>query len=164
MSQYDRIREFNKAFGVREIHEPRDDIFETEERLIDYRKSLVLEEVEEMLDSIKNKDLVELIDALTDINYVVLGFYTALGISADKAFDIVHQSNMSKLCKTEEEAKETVLYYEANKDKLGYDSPAYRKADDNINYVVYNRSTGKILKSINYHPATNELRKLCKIN
>ena len=28
----------------------------------------------------------------------------------------------------------------------------YKKADDNIHFIVYNRSTGKVLKSINYTP------------
>ena len=67
-------------------------------------------------------------------------------------FNLVHENNMSKLCKTEEEAQRSVKYYEENKSKLGYDSPAYRKAPDNVHWVVYNQSTKKILKSIEWKP------------
>ena len=35
------------------------------------------------------------------------------GFDADRDFDIVHSSNMSKLCSTEEEAQETVAKYES---------------------------------------------------
>ena len=62
--------------------------------------------------------------------------------------------------KTEEEAKETVKYYVDNKEKLGYDSPAHRKAPDNEHWVVYNQSTKKVLKSINWKPV--DLSGVCK--
>ena len=68
---------------------------------------------------------------------------------ADKAFELVHKSNMTKLCVSEQEAKDTVKSYESD-DR--YDSPAYRLSDDGKHYVVYNKSTSKILKSINYNP------------
>jgi hypothetical protein len=80
---------------------------------------------------------------------------------------------MSKLCKTEDEAKETVAFYQTKYemyknhyqefcDKFGpesfeaktiyspYDSPYYYKSGDY--YLVKNKSTGKALKSINYTP------------
>ena len=58
---------------------------------------------------------------------------------------------MSKLCLTEELAKETVEWYKKNESR--YDSPTYRESFDKKYYVVFNKSTGKILKSINYTPA-----------
>jgi predicted HAD superfamily Cof-like phosphohydrolase len=70
-------------------------------------------------------------------------------IDINRAFDIVHQSNMSKFPSTEEEAKKTVEWY-LNYEKK-YDSPNYRKKNEY--YVVYNETTGKILKSIKYVPA-----------
>ena len=59
---------------------------------------------------------------------------------------------MSKLCKTEEDAIETVKRYK-NEIPQRYDSPNYRKADDDIHWVVYNESTMKILKNFKYNPA-----------
>ena len=60
----------------------------------------------------------------------------------------------------EEEAQQTVNWYLDNRETTGYDSPAYRLGDDGVNWVVYNASTGKILKSINYTPVTDSLREL----
>ena len=104
----------------------------------------------ELKDAIKERDFTEVIDALGDILYVVYGAGTSFGIDLDKAFSLIHDSNMTKLCKTEEEAVQTVEWYKANESR--YDTPAYRLSDDKKYYVVYNKSTGKILKSINYSP------------
>merc|ERR1712032_964575 len=94
--------------------------------------------------------------ALGDILYVVYGAGGAFGVNLDQAFDLIHKSNMTKLCKTEDEAKETVEWYEKNKTgpdgKYPYDTPSYRLSPDGKYYVPYNESTGKILKSINYSP------------
>lgn len=71
-----------------------------------------------------------------------------LGIITDEPFNIVHSSNMSKLCDTEDLAKETVQWYRENSQV--YDSPNYRFNDELKLWVIYNESTGKILKSIKY--------------
>ena len=47
--------------------------------------------------AIKNKDITEIADALTDILYVTYGAGHAFGIDLDKCFDEVQRSNMSKL-------------------------------------------------------------------
>ena len=47
--------------------------------------------------AIKNKDIKEIADALTDILYVTYGAGHAFGINLDKCFDEVQNSNMSKL-------------------------------------------------------------------
>jgi len=140
--------EFNDAFGVITNISPQHCLFDTDQKLVQYRLSLINEEVDELKDAISKKDLNETIDALTDILYVVYGAYTAFGVDADKAFDLVHKSNMSKLCKTEEEAIKTVESY---KNDSRYDSPSYRLSPDGSYYVVYNKSTNKILKSIEYN-------------
>ena len=72
----------------------------------------------------------------------------------DKSFDIVHLSNMSKLCVDEAEAKRTVDNYKETQTK--YDSPNLKKSENGDYWVVYNESTGKILKSIKYTPANFE--------
>lgn len=57
---------------------------------------------------------------------------------------------MSKLCKTEDEAKESVYDYENRKSVTGYNLPTYRKAPDNIHWVVFNEEDKKVLKSIKW--------------
>ena len=96
----------------------------------------------------------ETIDALSDILYVVYGAGSSFGINLDVAFDMVHQSNMSKLCRNEEVAKMTVEWYkkEYEEGRLPYDSPTYRKDDKTDKYIVFNESTGKIIKSREYNP------------
>ena len=51
----------------------------------------------EKINKLKNNDLKEVADALTDILYVTYGTGHAFGINLDKCFDEVQKSNMSKL-------------------------------------------------------------------
>merc|ERR1719230_98610 len=133
---------------------PQMDIFTKDPKTVNLRLKLIKEEVRELADAMEAKDMVETVDALGDILYVVYGAGGAFGVNLDQAFDLIHKSNMTKLCKTEEEAKETVEWYKKNKTgpdgKYPYDSPAYRLSPDGKYYVPFNESTGKILKSVNY--------------
>ena len=67
------------------------------EKINKLRISLINEELEEFKEAIKNNDLKEVADALTDILYVAYGAGHAFGINLDKCFDEVQESNMSKL-------------------------------------------------------------------
>merc|ERR1712188_295138 len=147
--------EFMKNFGQKVFDAPQMDIFDKDPKTVDLRLKLIKEEVKELADAMKEKDMVETIDALGDILYVVYGAGGAFGIDLDQAFDLIHKSNMTKLCKTEEEAKETVQWYKDNytpDGKYPYDTPEYRLSPDGKYFVPFNASTGKILKSVNYSP------------
>jgi len=148
-SNFQKVVEFNKAFGVKSNTTIQHDIFDKDPKLVQYRLDLIEEEVQELRDAIKEKDMTEILDSISDSLYVILGAATAFGFDADKAFDLVHKSNMSKLCKTEDDAKETVRRYQTEVPQR-YDSPAYRLSDDNVHFVVYNKSTFKILKNYKY--------------
>ena len=63
------------------------------------RLSLIQEELEELTKAIKENDILEVADALTDILYVTYGAGHSFGINLDKCFDEVQKSNMSKLGK-----------------------------------------------------------------
>ena len=150
-TNFQKVLDFNKQFGV-EIHDSiQKNVFEDNPKLVRYRLDLILEEVNEQKEAIKNKDMKEVIDALSDISYVVYGMGASFGIDMDKSIDIVHRSNMSKMCATEEEALKTVEWYKENDNQ--YDSPTYRESYNGKYWVVYNKSTNKILKNINYTPA-----------
>ena len=116
-------------------------------KTLDFRLSLVEEETRELHSAVENHDYVEIVDALADIIYVVDGFAHTLGVDMNEAFRLVHESNMTKFCDSEEEAKETVEWYKANETR--YDSPSYRRTDQGY-WVVFNESTSKVLKSIKY--------------
>ena len=150
-SNFQKVVEFNKAFGVKCNTTIQHDIFDKDPKLVAYRLSLIEEEVQELRDAIKEKDMTEVIDALADSLYVILGACSSFGFDADEAFDLVHKSNMSKLCETEDDAIETVRLYKEEVPQR-YDSPAYRLSDDGIHFVVYNKNTMKILKNHKYKP------------
>ena len=147
---FERVLHFNKSFGVPVFDKPQLNIFKENPELVKRRLDLIIEEVDELKHAIEQHNFTEVIDALGDIKYVVDGAAASFGINLDKAFDLIHISNMSKLCETEEEAFQTVEFYK--KYERRYDTPTYRLSDDGKKYVVYNKSTGKILKSINYKP------------
>ena len=73
-------------------------------------------------------------------------------VDADSDFSIVHESNMSKLCSTEEDAIKTVYDYKINYDSgiSPYDSPYYYYLPNLGKWIVKNLSTGKALKNIKY--------------
>lgn len=100
--------------------------------------------------SVVNKQYEDVVICLSGIAFTCYKMCAILGTDMDEAFTIVHDNNMSKLCSNEEDAINTVAYYNNNKDRLGYDSPAYRLAPDGSHWVVFNESTKKILKSIKW--------------
>ena len=86
------------------------------------------------------------------INYCVYSIGSTLQIDLDRSFDIVHSSNMSKVCNSKEIANQTVEWYIENENR--YDSPKMYASDTYPGkYLVRNASTGKALKSIQYTPA-----------
>lgn len=72
-----------------------------------------------------------------------------LKFDINTAFKLIHESNMTKVCVSEEEAKKSVEFY---KKSDRYDSPSYRLSKNNKDWIVFNESTNKVLKSINYIP------------
>lgn len=68
-----------------------------DEKIQNLRVSLIEEELSELKEAIKNKDIKEVADALTDILYVTYGAGHAFGVDLDKCFNEVQRSNMSKL-------------------------------------------------------------------
>jgi predicted HAD superfamily Cof-like phosphohydrolase len=150
-SHYLQVKEFHEAFDLSVNVKPNKELLDKDVKTKKLRIDLIKEELDELKEAIENKDMVEVGDALADILYVTYGAGVSFGIDLDKVFDQVHESNMSKLCKSEEEAIETVEWYKKN--NTIYDSPDYRPCKSNPNlWTVYNKSTGKILKSINYSP------------
>ena len=113
------------------------------------RVSLIAEELEELKEAIAAKDIVEVADALCDIQYVLSGAILEFGLGEKfrELFDEVQRSNMSKACDTEEEAQQTVEYYKQEKDTEGY----YQERDGK--YLVFRKGDNKTLKSVNYSPA-----------
>src|SRR5690606_14838021 len=112
------------------------------------RVALLAEELKELETAIQEKDLTEIADALCDLQYVLSGAVLEFGLAGKfrELFDEVHRSNMSKACKTREQAEETVTHY-TNK---GVD--CFYEERDGL-YLVYRTTDHKTLKSVHYSPA-----------
>ncbi len=93
MSNFSKVGIFMKTFGQDVKNKPS---FSTD-KINKLRIDLIKEELNELQDAMKNNDLLEVADALTDILYVTYGAGHAFGIDLDKCFNEVQNSNMSKL-------------------------------------------------------------------
>ena len=95
MTNFEKVRLFMKTFG----QEVKTNPSLSTNKINDLRISLINEELDEFKEAIKNDNIKEVADALTDILYVTYGAGHAFGIDLDKCFDEVQRSNMSKLGK-----------------------------------------------------------------
>ena len=93
MSNFDDVRIFMQTFGQEVKIKPKF----PKEKIVKLRYDLIKEELNELQNAIKTKNLKEIADALTDILYVTYGAGHAYGIDLDKCFSEVQKSNMSKL-------------------------------------------------------------------
>ena len=93
MSNFEDVKTFMKTFGqiIRAKPQFPDD------KTMQLRFDLIKEELNELEQAMKTKDLKEVADALTDILYVTYGAGCAYGIDLDKCFKEVQRANMSKL-------------------------------------------------------------------
>jgi predicted HAD superfamily Cof-like phosphohydrolase len=93
MSNFQSVKKFMQTFS----QEVKDKSEFPNEKVVQLRYELIKEELEELKQAIKEKDMKEVADALTDILYVTYGAGHAFGIDLDECFDEVQKSNMSKL-------------------------------------------------------------------
>jgi predicted HAD superfamily Cof-like phosphohydrolase len=140
-----KVEEFHKLFDLPVLDNPQ---IPSKDRC-DLRAELLKEELNEFIDAIREKDLVEIADAFADLNYVLSGAILEFGIGDkyEEIFNEVHRSNMSKTCGSIEEADKTIKHY---LDKDGTVSYWVKKGKK---YLVYRTLDNKVLKSINYSPA-----------
>ena len=91
----EQVQEFHETYGLPVESSPKIDDAKTNA----LRINLLAEELEELKEALAAGDVVEVLDALTDLQYVLDGAYLSFGLHDVKtaAFDEVHRSNMSKL-------------------------------------------------------------------
>ena len=93
MSNFTDVKTFMETFG--QIVKTKPQI--PDEKTMQLRYDLIKEELDELEQAMKDKNLKEIADALTDILYVTYGAGFAYGINLDKCFKEVQRANMSKL-------------------------------------------------------------------
>jgi len=93
MTNFDKVVKFMNTFGQEVKPQPELPSIDIQALRVD----LIKEELDELIEALADKDIVEVADALTDILYVTYGAGAAFGIDLDACFDEVQRSNMSKL-------------------------------------------------------------------
>jgi predicted HAD superfamily Cof-like phosphohydrolase len=139
-----QVAEFHKTFNAPILNEPQ---IPSKERC-ELRISLLQEELNELKEAIEQNDLVEVADALCDLQYVLSGAVLEFGMGEKfvELFNEVQRSNMSKACANEQEANDTIEHYK----QKGENAHA-EKSGDKIN--VHRSSDNKVLKNKYYSPA-----------
>lgn len=94
-STLEQVQEFHDTYGLPIESEQTTGSEKTKE----LRINLLQEELNELKEALENDDLVETLDALIDLQYVLDGAFLSFGMQNVKgaAFNEVHRSNMSKL-------------------------------------------------------------------
>jgi len=139
------VAEFHDTYDLPVLDEPQ--LIPKERAQL--RINLLTEELKELKEAIANDDLVEIADALCDLQYVLSGAILEFGMGKKfrALFDEVHRSNMSKTCATPEEANETIEFYARTKGEEG------EWTEKNGKFIVYRKSDRKVLKSVRYSEA-----------
>lgn len=137
------VETFNEAMGKPNFYTPN---IPTERWQWEFVYNFILEELNEYKEACENEDIVGVADALGDIMYVLCNGIMLHGMK-DKITDIyaeIQSSNMSKLCLTEDLAKQTVIERQKT---LGV--PCHYEKINN-HFVVYRTSDMKVQKSLLY--------------
>tara|TARA_B100001996_G_C18527257_1_gene541570 strand:- start:16 stop:387 length:372 start_codon:yes stop_codon:yes gene_type:complete len=93
MTNFNSVKKFMETFG----QEVKKKAEFPSDKIMKLRYDLIQEELDEFEKALKERNLQEVADSLTDILYVTYGAGHAFGIDLDKCFDEVQRSNMSKL-------------------------------------------------------------------
>ena len=139
-----QVAEFHKTFNAPILDTPQ---IPSKERC-ELRISLLQEELNELKDAIADNNIVEIADALCDLQYVLSGAVLEFGLGEKfiKMFNEVHRSNMSKACDNQQQADETIAFY-AEKGEEAFSEISGKKIN------VHRKSDHKVLKNKYYSPA-----------
>ena len=133
------IKHWREVFGLPNRTVPK--IAKSEELIL--ALNLVYEEAGELNTAVNDKSLNEIADAVGDLYFVVTQMAMVCGLNPEELVQKVYDSNMSKLCKTEDEAIQTVAAY------LKKGIKTYIEPKDEY-FVIKRSEDGKVLKSINF--------------
>ena len=139
-----QVAEFHRTFNAPILENPQ---IPSAERC-NLRIALLQEELNELKQAIEDQDIVEIADALCDLQYVLSGAVLEFGLGEKfvDLFNEVQRSNMSKACDTEEQAQETVEYYTLRGEEAYYEISGDK-------YNVHRVSDNKVLKNKYYSSA-----------
>lgn len=135
----EQIKHWREVFGLPNRTVPQLPIREELELAV----NLIYEEAGELDTAVNDKSLNDIADAVGDLYFVVTQMAMVCGLNPEELVQKVYDSNMSKLCLTEDEAIQTVTYY------LQKGIKTYIEQKDNY-FIIKRSEDGKVLKSINF--------------
>lgn len=137
----DDIHKFNTAF-----HKPESDV-PVIPKNFQFILDTIQEEKDELEAAFKQKDIVEVADALMDILYFVGNGILSTGLTsrAPQLWNEVQASNMSKICFSEDDAIQSVKYME-DKKGVPYYYREWKDAEGKPYWIVYRKSDDKVGK------------------
>lgn len=148
MDYNSKVKEFHQTFGHPVLDSP---------QLIPQKRSslrveLISEELKELQTAINDGDIVEIADALCDLQYVLSGTILEFGLEEkfNALFQDVHDSNMSKVCHNEDQADRSVKYYQ-EKDIAVFVTK--REINGKMIWIISRLDDNKILKNVDYRAA-----------
>lgn len=134
-------------------------IFTEYNDLLDKEKESLLTYLKDLNNyAIDNKSYSDFVNTLDLIICQCYKLGSLFGVDIDACFSEVHRCNMTKVCKTEEEAKVSMNWYIENEKR--YKDPSYKKSIDDKYWIIYDRETSKTLKSINVEKPNDGLKKI----
>lgn len=133
------IRNWREVFGLPNRTAPQIPVKEE----LDLAVRLIIEETDELNVAIGKKSINDIADAIGDLYFVVTQMAMVCGLDSEKLVQKVYDSNMSKLCLTEDEAIQTVSAY------LQKGIKTYIEQKDEY-FIIKRSEDGKVLKSINF--------------
>lgn len=92
----DNIKEMHDKFQVTDFIKNNSDNKLLLQKFLKFRLDFIKEELDETFDAYFNRDDVEVLDGLIDILVVTLGTLDAFKCDTSKAWENIHNSNMSK--------------------------------------------------------------------
>lgn len=147
---FDQVSHMNEAYG-----NPKGNPNQIDFDRVTKQCSNILDEYDELVMALENKDPIELTDALCDIMVFTLGAFHIAGIDANAAMTAVYESNMSKFVKDAEDEEKTAAKYTsldvAFRFEGDYPTRRCRCTSTRIGLDGETYRENKILKSASYH-------------
>ena len=140
----EKIKHWRDTFGIETPRRYTELTPEQKQRSIDLTQS----ELNELKEATNKNDI---LDGLGDVIWTAIGQCMDYGVDPAELINRIYESNMSKLCRTESEAAETVAAYwmGTHPDKKGQSIlTAYVK--EGKRYVVRKKENNKVMKSLNF--------------
>lgn len=145
-------RSLNYKFLEYNLTSKNDKIFDKYKFDLDHHIEYIFKNIQKLKQYTEETNLEMFLWHLNRIERTSQTLGTLFGIDINKCFTEVHRSNMTKLCNSEENAIATVESYKKllEEGKSTYQQPEFRHDETNGYWVVFDASTSKILKSINF--------------